>query len=160
MVDIRDPHRQILVSAGLRCRCRMDSATMCMCRFVVALSILLSAMSGAVADPISSIATSDVDGKPMPLLPDSFQEVPAVPQSAAAAPVPAVTASPDAAYYSGAQPPRLLNKTEQQQTASKLRALAERNAKRSGRGSSNFATRLRRLGNSHGADALNQIELD
>lgn len=121
-----------------------------MCRLFVAVSILLSAMLATNADDRSSIASSDIDGKPMPLLPGSFHDAPLARQPA----VPVPEAPPDRA----APRSRLKNEVERERTVSELRALAARNARRSGRDSAGFTARLRRLGNRHGADALKQIE--
>lgn len=129
---------------------RWMSGTMVVCRFVVVLSIILSGISAARGD-MSSIATSDVDGRPMSLLPDSFSNAPSEPGTVYA-PAPSVRPRTDRK--------KLMSDEERDQTAAQLRALAAQNAAKAGGRSSDFSSRLRRLGKSHGSDALKKIEND
>ena len=97
----------------------------------------------------------------MPLLPESFSGEPPAAAPAARVVEPVVgpnvnVPAPRRSAQSGSVP--LLKKPEREQAISELRALAERNAARSGASGSSHAARLRRLRTNHGTEALKQIE--
>ena len=110
------------------------------------------------------------DDGPMQLLPESFVAgrpvaTDTAPAAAASTVAPATvpsTARADRAeggpVFDASGRPALLKDEEKDRTIDDLRALAARNAARAGARGPAFANRLKRLGESHGREALSEIE--
>ncbi|MCW2309926.1 hypothetical protein [Rhodobium gokarnense] len=128
--------------------------------------LCLGALAGAVGN-------ARADDGPMQLLPEGFlsgapvatEAAPAAPSDGAApatsrpvAPAASSGRQEGAPVFDASGRPDLLKEEEKDRTIEDLRALAARNAARAGARGPAFATRLKRLGESHGKEALEEIE--
>ncbi|MBB4302399.1 hypothetical protein GGD81_001426 [Rhodobium orientis] len=110
------------------------------------------------------------DDGPMQLLPEGFLSGAPVGSDTAPAPTPGEVApatvrppaptdrAEGASVFDPSGRPALLKDDEKDRTIDDLRALAARNAARAGARGPAFANRLKRLGESHGKEALSEIE--